>query len=140
MMKKVFNRPMFHFIPFPKGMRGDMIASLPDQEFQDVVRQCKEQEDAIVFLVNPDYVITPVSDEFLAVPTGDLAQEFNGMISLNKTGYFIWEQFTQPKSVREALHSAKERFNDESGELELQFREYVNRFRFLKLIQECTKN
>ena len=135
-MKKMFNRPMLHYIPFPKGMSGDAIASLPDPEFQDIVRQCKDQEDKKVFLANPDYVITPVSDEYLAVPTGDIAQEFNGMISLNKTGYSIWEQFTRPRTLKEALLSAQERFNDESGELELQFREYVNRFRYLKLIQE----
>lgn len=127
---------MYHFIPLPKGMKGDMIASLPDQELQDVIRQCKEQEDSKVFLVNPDFVITTVSDEYLAVPTGKIAQEFNGMISLNKTGYFIWEQFQQPKTLKDALLSAKERFDDESGELELQFREYVNRFRYLRLILE----
>ena len=140
MMRKLFNRPMYHFIPFPKGMNGDMIASLPDQEIQDVIRQCKEQEDNRIFLVNPDFVITSISDEHLAVPTGKIAQEFNGMISLNKTGYFIWEQFQQPKTVKEALRSAKERFDDESGELELQFREYVNRFHYLKLIQESINN
>lgn len=135
-MKSNYGKPMFHYLPLVEGMDADNLAFLPDNELLKVVQQCKAKEGSRVFQANPDFVVTSIADEYMAVPTGEMAQLFNGMVSLNKTGFFIWEQFKEAKTLDEVLTAAKQRFADEDHCLDLQLREYVTRFNLLNLLIE----
>lgn len=117
-------------------IKAEDLAMLNDEELAEVLQRCKEQEAARVYQSNPDFVITQVADEYMAVPTGEMAQIFNGMVSLNRTGHYIWEQFHEPRALREVLDAAKEQFNDEHHLLDFQLREYVARFTSMGLLKE----
>ncbi len=135
-MKRDFNKPMFHFLPLVEGMDAEDLATLPDDELLEVIERCKAQEGKRIFRSNPDFVVTQVADEYMAVPTGEMAQVFNGMVSLNKTGFFIWEQFQEAKTLDEVLTAAKQRFADDNHCLDMQLREYVTRFNAMNLLLE----
>lgn len=135
-MKKYFSKPMFHYIPLAEGYKAEDLAYLSNAELEEALRRSLEQEAKRVFQANVDFVVTAVADEYMAVPTGEMAQVLNGMISLNRTGYFIWEQCQQPCTLREILEAAKTRFYDEHHVLDMQLREYVARFSRLALLKE----
>lgn len=40
---------------------------------------------------NPDLIMRTIAGESLLIPTGKLAQQFNGMVTLNAVAAFIWE-------------------------------------------------
>lgn len=40
---------------------------------------------------NPDLIMRTIAGESLLIPTGKLAQRFNGMVTLNPVAAFIWE-------------------------------------------------
>lgn len=127
---------MFHYIPLVEDYKAEDLAYLSNAELEEALRRSLEQEDKRVFQANADFVVTAVSDEYMSVPTGEMAQMLNGMISLNRTGYFIWEQCQQPCTLREILEAAKARFSDEHHVLDMQLHEYVTRFTRLALLKE----
>ena len=135
-MKQVFHKPISHFVPLAPGIKIEDLATLNEAELAEVLQRCKEQEAARVYQSNPDFVITQVADEYMAVPTGEMAQMLNGMVSLNRTGHYIWEQFQEPRSLREVLDAAQEQFNDEHHLLDFQLREYAARFASIGLLKE----
>ncbi len=44
------------------------------------------------------FVKRSVAGETLLVPTGSVTREFSGMILLNETGDFLWEQLQRPQT------------------------------------------
>ncbi|MBQ8432141.1 MAG: PqqD family protein [Clostridia bacterium] len=45
--------------------------------------------------INPDFTIQKVGASYLAVPVGETSKQFHGMIRLNETGAFLWNQMTE---------------------------------------------
>ena len=64
------------------------------------------------YKVNENFLLREVAGEYLLIPTGDSVSSINGMISLNETFYFIWQQFQQPHTIYEVVLSAKEQYDD----------------------------
>lgn len=53
--------------------------------------------------IKKGFVVRKVGDEHIAVPVGERAKEFHGMIKLNETALFLWEFFTSEKTEEEAV-------------------------------------
>lgn len=51
------------------------------------------------------FVLRKVANQYMAVPVGTRAKELHGMIALNETGAFFWEQL-QSDRTKEELVSA----------------------------------
>lgn len=56
--------------------------------------------------IKQGFVLRQVADATIVVPSGKTAIDFNGMITLNDTGAFLWKQMeneTTPEQVLEAM-------------------------------------
>ena len=40
---------------------------------------------------NPDFMLSDVADSTVLIPFGDMALSFNGIVTLNETAKFLWE-------------------------------------------------
>ena len=54
--------------------------------------------------IKSGYVVRPVGDAFVALPTGDV-DGFNGMIKLNGVAKFLWDFFLEEHSREEAVEA-----------------------------------
>ena len=52
------------------------------------------------------FLLRKVSEAYVVVATGEAAKSFNGMITLNETGAFLWEKITEGCDGKEALVAA----------------------------------
>lgn len=59
---------------------------------------------------NPDLILRSIAGESLLIPTGKLAQQFNGMITLNDVAAFIWDNLEQVESQDELLRLVLDEF------------------------------
>jgi hypothetical protein len=100
------------------------------------LEQGKQREDQKVYQVNPNFIMTQVADEWLVVPTGEMAQQFNGMMSLNASSRFVWEQFQTPNSISHMLQALKERYEGNAGDMEVELRQFVSRCLAYKILEE----
>lgn len=53
--------------------------------------------------INKDYVLRNIAGDNVIVPTGEAAQNFNGLITLNEVGSFIWKNVDNAKSKEEIV-------------------------------------
>lgn len=59
---------------------------------------------------SPDFLVRQVAGKFVAVPLGKAASAFNGMLTLNATGVFLWEQLEQEKTAEELAQALCEKY------------------------------
>lgn len=51
---------------------------------------------------NKDYILRSIAGEYILIPTGSAATQFNGMINLSEVAAFVWEHLDSAADV-EAL-------------------------------------
>lgn len=56
--------------------------------------------------INDGYVLRKVGQAFMVMPTGARMKEYQGMITLNDTGAFLFEQMKKPDVTRDDLVEA----------------------------------
>lgn len=49
------------------------------------------------------FVLRKIAGKFMAVPVGARSKELHGMIALNETGAFLWEQLNHARTVDELV-------------------------------------
>ena len=135
-MKHVFNKPVWYYFPLEEGVDMTALATLPDAELQTLLQHAKQQEDQKLFQINPNFILTQVADEWLVVPTGEMAQQFNGMMSLNGSSHYVWELFQQPNSISSVLQALKDRYEGDAGDIEVELRQFVARCIAYQILQE----
>lgn len=52
--------------------------------------------------IKEDFILRKVADSYVVVPVNDLTLDFNGIINLNETGAFLFEQL-QKGATRQQL-------------------------------------
>lgn len=50
-----------------------------------------------------EFVLREIAGESILVPTGEAAQEYNGMITMTDTARFIWEHLEEAESLDELV-------------------------------------
>ena len=56
--------------------------------------------------INRDFTIQKVGASYVAVAVGETSKKFHGMIRLNETGAFLWNQMTERDCTEEELVEA----------------------------------
>ena len=80
--------------------------------------------------IEKEYILREIADDYIIVPVGKAAMEFNGMITVNETGAFLWKILTKGATKEELLHAMVEEYEVSAEEAEADIDE------FLQLLQE----
>ena len=49
--------------------------------------------------VSKDYLLRTIAGETILIPSGAAAQKFNGLVTVNSLGAFIWNALSQPTDL-----------------------------------------
>lgn len=77
------------------------------------------------------FIMRQLGNEYMVVAVGEASKAFNGMIRLNETGAFFWENMEQGIEKAALVDKMLERFDDldrETAEKDLD--EFVAKIRF----------
>lgn len=83
-----------------------------------------------------EFVVRQVMDDIVAIPVGEAALAFSGIILLNDVSRVIWqclEQDTTPEALVQAVTDAFE-VSDEEAQADIL--EFLDKLRAAKLLQE----
>lgn len=83
--------------------------------------------------INSEFVLRTIAGDKVIVPTGGASQYFNGLITLNEVGAFIWEKVNEVQSREEIVEAILEEFEvdektarkDVNGFLDMLKEEYI---------------
>lgn len=53
--------------------------------------------------IKDGYLVREIADSYVVVPVGERVIDFKGIMTLNDTGYFIWNCLSEDKSFDELL-------------------------------------
>ena len=65
---------------------------IADAILDAALTQDKESKMAVEATIKDDFVLRKVADSYVVVPVNSLTLDFNGVINLNETGAFLFEQ------------------------------------------------
>ena len=83
-----------------------------------------------------EFVIRKIVDEIIAIPVGDIALEFNGIIMLNNVSIIIWENLEKGTDIASLVNIITEQFEVTSQEAEKDIIDFLNGLKKINLIEE----
>lgn len=76
--------------------------------------------------IDKEYVLRQIGDDYIIVPVGQAALSFNGMITVNETGAFLWEQLVKGTSKEGLLETLMETYEVTQEEAERDIDEFLD--------------
>ena len=76
--------------------------------------------------IDKEYVLRQIGDDYIIVPVGKSVLSFNGMITVNETGAFLWEQLVKGTNKEELLRTMVETYEVTQEEAERDIDEFLD--------------
>lgn len=76
--------------------------------------------------LDKEYVLRQIGDDYVIVPVGKAVLGFNGMITVNETGAFLWEQLVKGTSKEGLLQTLIETYEVTQEEAERDIDEFLD--------------
>lgn len=86
--------------------------------------------------LNGKFMIRQVVDEVLAIPVGETALRFNGMIVLNAVSRVIWQCLEEETEIAAIVAAVTEQFEVEPAQAEADIEAFLDKLRQKDLLEE----
>ena len=83
-----------------------------------------------------EFVVRQVMNDIVAIPTGQTALEFNGMILLNDVSKVIWDCLEQGTNVAQMVTAVTDAFEVSAEEAKTDILDFVDKLRKMQLLEE----
>lgn len=60
--------------------------------------------------LSKEFALREIAGNYIVIPFGEKAVNFNAMVTLNETGAYLWKQLEKEKSQRELLDAMLEEY------------------------------
>ena len=84
--------------------------------------------------IKREFIKRKIAGEFILVPIGNTALAFNGLITINELGKFIWENLESSKDEEDLLHKILEEYEVEEKEAKEDLDEFLDKLRQVDII------
>ena len=81
-----------------------------------------------------EFMLREIVGETILIPMGDSNNHFNGIITINELGKFIWENLESSKDEEELLHKILEEYEVEEKEPKEDLDEFLDKLRQVDII------
>ena len=76
--------------------------------------------------LDKEYVLRQIGNDYIIVPVGKAALNFNGMITVNETGAFLWEQLLKGTDNEGLLRTLMETYEVTPEDAERDIDEFLD--------------
>ena len=80
------------------------------------------------------FILRDIVGETVLVPINESTSNFNGLITINELGKFIWENLESSKDEEELLHKILEEYEVEEKEAKEDLDEFLDKLRQVDII------
>lgn len=84
--------------------------------------------------INKAFVVRKIGDDFVLVPKGNTALSFNGLVSLNEAGAFLWGKLSEEVSEPALVDMFLEEYETDRETAAKDVREFLENLRSADLI------
>ena len=86
--------------------------------------------------INENFVLRQIADTWVVLPLGDTTLDFNGMITLNETGSFLWSILEQGCEQAELADALLREYEVTREQAEADVEEFLNKLRNIDCLEE----
>ena len=79
--------------------------------------------------VSKDFIMREIAGEFILVPTGAAAAKFNGLITMNEVGKFIFQTLAEEHTAQEVAARITEEYSVDAGTALTDLEEFLQQLR-----------
>ena len=83
-----------------------------------------------------EFVVRQVLDSIVAVPVGQTALAFNGMVMLNEVSRVIWLGLAQETTLAALVAAVTDAFDVDAAQAEADVLEFLDQLREIQLLEE----
>ena len=83
-----------------------------------------------------EFIVRQVMDNIVAIPVGQAALRFNGMIMLNDVSRVIWESLQQETDLEQIVTAVTDAFEVSREEARTDIVEFLDKLRKIQLLEE----
>ena len=83
---------------------------------------------------NNDFVMREIAGETFLIPVGEIAKQFNGMITLNGMSAFIWKSLENVKSEEELIEEIMAVYEVEEDQVKTGIRDFLEQMKKMLMI------
>lgn len=63
--------------------------------------------------VEKDFILREIAGEYIIIPTGKTVLEFNGLITVNEIGVFLWKMLQEEVTLNELVQGVLKKYDVE---------------------------
>lgn len=86
--------------------------------------------------IKKGYLMRQVIDTYIVVPVGEQVIEFKGMMTLNKTGAFIWQQLQTEQTYEQILAAVLDKYEIGEATAAADLKEFLDSARGSGVLEE----
>ena len=84
--------------------------------------------------IKKEFMLREIVGEAVLIPTGETAAQFNGLISVNELGRFIWENYENAKDEDELLQKILDEYEVEKEVAKADLDEFLQTLKEAEII------
>lgn len=84
--------------------------------------------------LNKDFILREIAGEYILVPIGDTPLSFNGLITVNDVGAFIWNNIKKTSSEEELLKLILDEYDVDKDSAKEDLAEFLGKLREAEII------
>ncbi|HBY65435.1 MAG TPA: PqqD family protein [Acholeplasmataceae bacterium] len=85
--------------------------------------------------IKKGFILKSVSDKFIVVPVGEEAVNFNGLMTLNKSGKLLFEALQQESTIESLTELVMEKYEIDQRTAELDVESFVKKLKDKQIIE-----
>lgn len=86
--------------------------------------------------IKKEYVLREVANTWIVVPIGKSAVNFNGILSLNETGRFIWQQLEKGASEKDIIEALTSSYDVSPEKAQNDISSFITKIREINCIED----
>lgn len=86
--------------------------------------------------INKNFILREIAGDYVLVPVGKTALEFNGMITVNETGAFLWTALQEECTEESLVNAVLKEYDAGRREAEQDVSDFLEILREKKILEE----
>lgn len=95
--------------------------------------QDKERETSYM-KIKKEFVLREIAGDYILVPVGNTAMEFNGLITLNEVSALLWEKLQSEVSLEQLIDAVLEEYEVDRTTAAQDVEEFVDKLKETKIL------
>ena len=77
--------------------------------------------------IKKEFVLREIAGDYVIIQVGQTAMEFNGLISVNEVGSFLWERLQQEVTFEELVQAVLQEYEAEEQVVRQDIQEFLDK-------------